>query len=644
MATEDDKLILDLKLGLDDVNRQLATLGNDLKTGGDKAGKTFGTSFKAAFSFAAGIGTAVAGAIGAVVSVRTLKEAISAASQQEDAINKLNAALAQTGQFSQSASLGIQEFASARQAVTRFGDEVTLQSAALIQSLGRLDTEGLKRATAAAQDLSAALGIDLNSAALLVGKAAQGQISSFQRYGVSIQKGANDAETFANALTKIEQAFGGRAIQDAKTFSGSLEQLKNVFGDVLEVIGDYIIRSPTLIKLVSVASSAFLSLGESIKSSFGNRDILGVIIGELIKFSLAVNDYVIKPIEFIVFAIKAMAQAAAAIVSAVVALFTGLGSVITNIFAKVGEAAASLAGIVSDDLAKKIRDNLVNPFQEAADGQQAVFEASKEATKELIQDAGLSFERGMSGATSSAIESTLVNIQSQMPQAAELVRQNMDLVNQAFIEKQSEIMGANQAFWAGLYSGFDNGAKSIEQRAKQLGTQVQGAIGSGFANGFAAMGAALVNGQNLLKSFGAAILSSFGDILIMLGQQILLVGALMQGVPFLFGLQGAAAIAAGIGMIVAGGALKAIGGNISASNKGSSATGGIGAPSGSVPTVGVGELGTLGQIGERDRGQSGATVQVTVQGNVFNQKEAGLEIAKIIQDSFDLDGVRTVTA
>jgi hypothetical protein len=479
---------------------------------------------------------------------------------------------------------------------------------------------------------------------MMVGKAAQGQITSLQRYGLEIKKGATDAETFANALKKIEQAFGGRAIQDAKTFSGSVQGLRNVFGDLLETIGNYIIKSPTLIKLINILSNAFILLGEKIKSVFGNRDIVGTLINELIKFAIATTNYVIRPIEFVIYTIKAIGKAAASVVTAVIGLFSGLASVISLTFSKIGQAAESLAGIVSDDLANKIKNNLVTPFEEAANAQAEIFNASKEATKELIEESGMAFEQGLIGSSSNIIIKFLESIQNQLPQSLELLKSSLSLVNQNLNDKQNEILEANAAFWEGFYSGFDNGAKSIEQRAKQLGTQVQGAISQGFANGFAAMGAALVNGQNLLKAFGAAILSSFGDILIMLGQQVLLVGILMKAVPFLFGLQGAAAIAAGIGMMIAGGALKAVAGNMSASNRGSAASGGIGAPSSTVPVVGVGELGTLGQIGERDREQKAATVQVIVQGNVFNQKETGLEIARIIQESFDIDGVRTVTA
>jgi hypothetical protein len=198
-------------------------------------------------------------------------------------------------------------------------------------------------------------------------------------------------------------------------------------------------------------------------------------------------------------------------------------------------------------------------------------------------------------------------------------------------------------FWDAVWMKTEDTAQKIQQRVMSLGKSVAHSLQSGFANGFAAVGAALVNGQNLLSAFGSAILSSFGDILIMLGTQIMVVGALMTGVPFLFGLQGAAAVGAGIGMIIAGGALKAVSANMSAGNRGSSAGGAVGSPSTNIPlSGGVGEIGTLANANQP--GTSASNVNVTVQGNVFNQRETGLEIARIIRDSFEQEGVTTVGA
>jgi len=218
-------------------------LEKDAKASGAKAGSGLSSGIGSALSVGAGVLGAqiVTRAIGALTSA--FKDSIGAANRQEDAINSLNIALKSSGRFTETASKDFQQFASSIQNVSTFGDELILENAALIQSLGQLDQNGLKRATKAAVDLSAALNIDLRSAATLVGKAAVGEVGSFSRYGVAIKKGKDNAETFARTLDLLEQKFGGAAAGKIETTRGAYTQLANAFGDLTEKIGALITKS-----------------------------------------------------------------------------------------------------------------------------------------------------------------------------------------------------------------------------------------------------------------------------------------------------------------------------------------------------------------------------------------------------------------
>ena len=216
---------------------------------GEKSGKKFEKEFKEEtkdlnkglkLSFNK---LAIAGAAAGLALAKGLSSSIEAAKVQEDAVNNLNVALQITGKFTRQASEDFQRFASSIQQATKFGDEEILNTASLIQQLGNLTQKDLKGATQAAVDLAAALRIDLNTAALLVGKAAAGEVGTFSRYGLAIQKGANNAETFANALEGINSKFGGTAEKQVNTFSGATQQLSNTFGDLLEEIGFVITKN-----------------------------------------------------------------------------------------------------------------------------------------------------------------------------------------------------------------------------------------------------------------------------------------------------------------------------------------------------------------------------------------------------------------
>lgn len=210
-------------------------------------------------------------------------DGVEAAKRQEDAINKLNIALGASGIFSEEASQRQQDFASALQLTTKFGDEQILETQALIQSLGQLDEEGLQQATVAALDLASALSIDLKAATLLVGKAASGEVSSFSRYGLIIQKGADASETFAIALDAINSRFGGAAAAQVATFSGATAQLGNTWGDVTEEIGFAITSNDAVKEAIKELNIFLLEMKDFL---IENKDEIKAFVGEGLLFMI----------------------------------------------------------------------------------------------------------------------------------------------------------------------------------------------------------------------------------------------------------------------------------------------------------------------------------------------------------------------
>lgn len=182
-------------------------------------------------------------ALGGVAVIRAFQNVISAAAAQEDAVNRLNAALRTAGQFSEEVSQSAQELASSLQAQTRFGDEAILSMQALLITYG-VTTDKLEEATRASLDFAAATGKDVTTAALTVGKAAAGFTGELSRYGIIVDtKSIPASEVFTTVLAKLNEQFGGRAQADVLTISGRLTQLGNLIGDLREKIGFAITNS-----------------------------------------------------------------------------------------------------------------------------------------------------------------------------------------------------------------------------------------------------------------------------------------------------------------------------------------------------------------------------------------------------------------
>lgn len=338
-------------------------------------------------------------------------QGIEAANRQEDAINGLNSALALSGKFSEEASQGLQDYASSLQQITRFGDEAILETQALLQSLGQLDQEGLERATKATLDLATALKIDLKSAATLVGKAAAGEVSSFSRFGLIIEKGKTQAETFANALKGIEAQFGGAAEAAVKTFSGSVEQLGNTFGDLQEETGFLITQNPIVVSGINALNDAFK---QAIKFVQENKEELTTFVADAVIFAVdsllvlaATLDAVAKGFNiFSAFIVSGVDRAISAVEALRFAIsgdfdlafqtlqqsakksFEEIRKAATDdtVFIKFGNALADIRGKLEQ--AKKPTDELTDSFNKQNEAALANAEAQKNAfniTAELNQ-------------------------------------------------------------------------------------------------------------------------------------------------------------------------------------------------------------------------------------------------------------------
>jgi hypothetical protein len=166
-----------------------------------------------------------------------LKNSAAAAAEAEAVTNKLTQALRLQGVTSESTRDEILDYSKALQQQSIYGDEAITSAQTTLIQLGRLSGEGLRTATQATLDLAAGLGIDLNTAALLVGKAAAGSTSAFSRYGLVVKSTGDKSKDFASILDQISAKFGGQAKTATESYAGSVSQLRENFGDLQEEIG-----------------------------------------------------------------------------------------------------------------------------------------------------------------------------------------------------------------------------------------------------------------------------------------------------------------------------------------------------------------------------------------------------------------------
>lgn len=184
-------------------------------------------------------------AAGGVILIRDLVKSISA---QELAEAKLSNALKQVGIYTEQVNKQYLEYANNLQKTTKYSDDAVIAAESLLTQLGVMP-DMMNEALKATTNLSSALGMDLQSAATLVGKAAAGQVQMFSRYGVVLDDTKVKSEGLSYVLGEINKKFGGAAVAEANTFTGQIERLINQIDDLKEILGKELL--PTISKFIS---------------------------------------------------------------------------------------------------------------------------------------------------------------------------------------------------------------------------------------------------------------------------------------------------------------------------------------------------------------------------------------------------------
>lgn len=340
-------------------------------------------STKASQAFSSFVGNVAANAATAALS--SLKDAavglfdafvvdgVKSAIEFESSLNSLTTAFIQTGLGGKAAAEEFAAYADELEAATAVGDDAILSAAGLLQQIGRLDNEGLKQATKSTLDLSAALGINLESAATLVGKAAQGNVTAFGKLGIEIKKGQTDAETFANTLQALAK-FQGAAEAKTNTFAGSLALIRLGFDDFVKLIGNLIVKSPAVIGLFKGISQVIGAFTEQLKDGTKGQTFVDQLILSTLEFAKIANTFLIRPI-------VALADITRFAFEVIRAGFQG------GIFiaAKFGEVLAELGnrfGLVSDDS--------LAFFQTLSESSKETFQQFDKNAKEALASIGTS--------------------------------------------------------------------------------------------------------------------------------------------------------------------------------------------------------------------------------------------------------------
>ena len=194
-------------------------------------------------------------AFGAYVSVTRAwsmaQRSIEAYDKQIKAEAELERALGYTSQ-------ALLDQATALQAVTRFGDEATIEAMGLVAAF--VDEEKqIKQLMPLIQDLATAKSMDLNAAADLVTRTLASSTNAMSRYGIEVEGAQGSTERLESLTNSLENAFGGAAVTAGQTGAGQIEIYRSRLGDLQEDIGEKLLPAMTAFYKVTVNIAEFMA-------------------------------------------------------------------------------------------------------------------------------------------------------------------------------------------------------------------------------------------------------------------------------------------------------------------------------------------------------------------------------------------------
>lgn len=183
-------------------------------------------------------------------------ESVGAYAESEGAQIRLTSALRQHALATPEVIDQYNALATTFQRTTIYADEQINAMEGLLTQVGGVMPSKMREALKASTDLAAGLGIDLQSATMLVAKAAAGHTETLGRYGITVSQAEVATRGFDAVLEAVNRQFGGQAQAAIETYTGKVKQIENSWNNVQEALGKIILTNPLVVAALSRITEA----------------------------------------------------------------------------------------------------------------------------------------------------------------------------------------------------------------------------------------------------------------------------------------------------------------------------------------------------------------------------------------------------
>lgn len=594
MATEKIQVEVDLIFGPQSISKSEKDIEKSLSKAGAKAGNSFEKSFASGlsgfkntlFSF----NTALLGFSSILVGVFAGSKFVEAANRQSDAVNKLERSLKRIGEFTPQASKELQDYATSIQDVTRFGDEAVIEQLAFAQGLGATADQS-RKIVSASVDLATALDIDLNSAVRNISKTLGGLTGELGEVLPELKGLTSEQLKAGAAIDLIADKYNGFAASEAPNFSKSLEQAKNATGDLIESIGGLITKSESGRGILESLTTAVKFYTKAITDSSQQDLNLNSVEQEINKTNERIKELRGE-----------LAKGAD-------------NSFFGSLFDNTSRVKKELDSLI----VKELELVQVQKQLQAEQAQQAEIGRAKALLEDKEQkDLLLEQLKSFGIVTLEQLEQQEIEKQAVLAEARERGFLTEDEFLARSLAREEEFARKRNEIF-----------KNSEKKRVDTAIDANRILGSVVASGTTNFVNSLLKGEKASSAFKDFVLSSFGDMATQLGQFYIATGIAQLK---LFALDPTGTIAAGVGLVALGQLLKSF---ASSGLGGVSSSGG----GGGEQVSGFAQNEATNQIASSEDIKPSQVINLTVQGNILDRKESGLELINIINETIDSDNV-----
>lgn len=309
-------------------------------------------------------GLAIAG-LGFHKLTEAIHESISAASEHESALQKLNVALKIAGEFSEANVKRFEDLGRSISRSTGVSANAVIGQVAYSKQLG-FTNDQTEKIIKTASDLSAVMGTDLSTATETLIKSYSGQSRELQKLFPDIKALTFEQLVQGQAVDILSGKFKGVAAALTNTYAGALKASEQAHHGFAAALGSIITESPVMINRLKNSAEFFLNLKKIVLE---NKDAI---------------------IDFVNSGIKSVLDAIPVFINGIKILYNillGLKSVILGITASVAVLPGALVEALKSgnltplkEAGKIVADAFLEPFQ-GNDKINKIFDQASEAAK-----------------------------------------------------------------------------------------------------------------------------------------------------------------------------------------------------------------------------------------------------------------------